>query len=157
MHRLDKKNGIELGIMTVLFVVAAFFVYKTTILTRMILPRVETQVEAQEGCFYVLTDGDRLEQAFTYPSERLLSAGVRISLDEDTLGNLVSNEKDLDLGVIRLDVRDESGNSLMHADYDVYALADNQDLVASFPSSETGWQDTYAGAGRRRHSGRGWA
>ncbi len=140
MHRLDKKNGIELGIMTVLFVVAAFFVYKTTILTRMILPRVETQVEAQEGCFYVLTDGDRLEQAFTYPSERLLSAGVRISLDEDTLGNLVSNEKDLDLGVIRLDVRDESGNSLMHADYDVYALADNQDLVASFPSSETGWQ-----------------
>ena len=89
MHRLDKKNGIELGIMTVLFVVAAFFVYKTTILTRMILPRVETQVEAQEGCFYVLTDGDRLEQAFTYPSERLLSAGVRISLDEDTLGNLV--------------------------------------------------------------------
>lgn len=140
MHRLDRKNRIEIGALTVIFIIAAFFVYKTTILTRMVLPRMETQAKAQEGYFYLLSDGDRIEQSFSYPSDRLLSAGMRISLDEDTLGNLVSNEKDLDLGVLRLDIRDETGTSVMHADYDVYALADDQVLVASFPAAQEGWK-----------------
>lgn len=141
MRRLDRKNQIELGIMTVLFVIAAVFVYKTTILTRMILPRVETQVKAEEGRFYLLSDGAHIEQSFLYPSAKLLSAGTKISLDEDALGNLVSNEKDLDLGALHLDIRDEAGTSVMHADYDVYALADEQDLVASFPAAQDGWKD----------------
>ena len=140
MHRLDRKNRIEIGALTVIFIIAAFFVYKTTILTRMVLPRMETQAKAQEEYFYLLSDGDRIEQSFSYPSDRLLSAGMRISLDEDTLGNLVSNEKDLDLGVLRLDIRDETGTSVMHADYDVYALADDQVLVASFPAAQEGWK-----------------
>ncbi len=140
MHRLNRKNKIEIGIMTVLFVLAAVFVYKTTILTRMILPRVQTQVEAEEGNTYLLSDGDHIEQTFKYPSEQLLSVGTKISLDEDTLGNLVSNEKDLDLGILHLDIKDEAGTSVMHADFDVYALADEQDLVASFPTAQTGWK-----------------
>ena len=140
MHRLNRKNRIEIGIMTVLFVLAAVFVYKTTILTRMILPRVQTQVEAEEGNTYLLSDGDHIEQTFKYPSEQLLSVGTKISLDEDTLGNLVSNEKDLDLGILHLDIKDEAGTSIMHADFDVYALADEQDLVASFPTAQTGWK-----------------
>ncbi len=141
MHRLNRKNKIEIGIMTVLFVLAAVFVYKTTILTRMILPRVQTQVEAEEGNTYLLSDGDHIEQTFKYPSEQLLSVGTKISLDEDTLGNLVSNEKDLDLGILHLDIKDEAGASVMHADFDVYALADEQDLVASFPTAQTGWKN----------------
>lgn len=140
MHRLDRKHQIEIGALTVIFLIAAFFVYKTTILARMVLPRTETQVKAEEGLFYLLSDGDHMEQSFVYPSDRLLSVGTKISLDEDTLGNLVANEKDLDLGVIHLDIRDESGTSLMNADYEVYTLADGQDLVASFPSFQTGWQ-----------------
>lgn len=140
MHRLNRKNKIEIGIMTVLFVLAAVFVYKTTILTRMILPRVQTQVEAEEGNTYLLSDGDHIEQTFKYPSEQLLSVGTKISLDEDTLGNLVSNEKDLDLGILHLDIKDEAGTSVMHADFDVHALADEQDLVASFPTAQTGWK-----------------
>ena len=106
MQRIDRKNRIEIGALTLIFIIAAFFVYKTTILTRMVLPRMETQASAQEGHFYLLSDGDHIEQAFIYPSDQLLSAGIKISLDEDTLGNLVSNEKDLDLGVIHLDIQE---------------------------------------------------
>ena len=140
MQRIDRKNRIEIGALTLIFIIAAFFVYKTTILTRMVLPRMETQASAQEGHFYLLSDGDHIEQAFIYPSDQLLSAGIKISLDEDTLCNLVSNEKDLDLGVIHLDIQDETGSSVMHADYDVYTLADDQLLVASFPSAQQGWK-----------------
>lgn len=139
MRRLDRKNGIELGVMTVIFVIAAVLVYKTTILTRMVLPRVQTQVEAEEGLFYLPQGNAHIEQSFRYPSENLLSVGTKISLNEDALGNLVSNEKNLDLGVIHLDVRDESGASVMHADYDVYALADEQNLLASFLGTQAGW------------------
>ena len=50
MHRLSRKNQIELAVMTVIFVIAAVLVYRTTILTRMVLPRTVKQVEADAGC-----------------------------------------------------------------------------------------------------------
>ncbi len=141
MHRLNRKNQIELAVMTVIFVIAAVLVYKTTILTRMVLPRTVTQVKAEEGNEYLISSGDHIEQKFIYPSDELLSAGTMISLNEDALGNLVSNEKNTDLGVVHLDILDESGTSVMHADYDVYTLDDGQNLVASFPGMQTGWMD----------------
>ncbi len=142
MRRLNRKHWIEIGAMTVIFFIAAFLVYKTTILTRMVLPRTKTQVEADDGQFYRLLDGDHIEQTFRYPIDKLLSAGTMIALDEDTLGNLVSNEKDLDLGVLHLEIRNPEGASVMRADYDVYALNDEQNLVASLPGAQEGWAGT---------------
>lgn len=139
MHRLNRKNWIELAVMTVIFAVAAVLVYKTTILTRMVLPRTDTQVEAEDGTYYRISDGDHIEQTFIYPSDELLSAGIMISLNEDALGNLVSNEKNLDLGTLHLEILDGSGNSIMQADYAVYSLDDEQNLVASLPGMQTGW------------------
>ena len=75
--------------MTVVFVIAAVLVYKTTILTRMMLPRTSTQVEADEDLYYPLTDGDHMEQTFFYPSDELLSAGTRNSLNEKTQTKLL--------------------------------------------------------------------
>lgn len=139
MHRLNRKNWIELAVMTVIFAVAAVLVYKTTILTRMVLPRTDTQVEAEDGTYYRISDGDHIEQTFIYPSDELLSAGIMISLNEDALGNLVSNEKNLDLGTLHLEILDGSGSSIMQADYAVYLLDDEQNLVASLPGMQTGW------------------
>lgn len=139
MHRLNRKNWIELAVMTVIFAVAVVLVYKTTILTRMVLPRTDTQVEAEDGTYYRISDGDHIEQTFIYPSDELLSAGIMISLNEDALGNLVSNEKNLDLGTLHLEILDGSGNSIMQADYAVYSLDDEQNLVASLPGMQTGW------------------
>lgn len=139
MHRLNRKNWIELAVMTVIFAVAAVLVYKTTILTRMVLPRTDTQVEAEDGTYYRISDGDHIEQTFIYPSDELLSAGIMISLNEDALGNLVSNEKNLDLGTLHLEILDGSGSSIMQADYAVYSLDDEQNLVASLPGMQTGW------------------
>lgn len=142
MRKLNRKNWIELAALTIIFMVAAFLVYKTTILTRMVLPRTVTQVEAEEGMRYALLDGDHIEQKFLYNADKLLSAGVKISLNEDALGNLVSNEENLDLGVLHLDILNADGQSLMHADYDVYLLDDEQNLIASFPQTQTGWDNT---------------
>lgn len=142
MRKLNRKNWMELAALTIIFVVAAFLVYKTTILTRMVLPRTVTQVEAEEGMRYALLDGDHIEQEFLYNADKLLSAGVKISLNEDALGNLVSNEENLDLGVLHLDILNADGQSLMHADYDVYLLDDEQNLIASFPQTQTGWENT---------------
>ena len=64
MHRLSRKNQIELAVMTVIFVIAAVLVYRTTILTRMVLPRTVTQVEADAGCDYKVMSGDHIEQQF---------------------------------------------------------------------------------------------
>lgn len=47
MHKLSRKNRIEIAALTVIFIVAAVLVYKTTILTRMMLPRTATQVSAE--------------------------------------------------------------------------------------------------------------
>lgn len=142
MGRLNRKNRIELAVITVVFVIAALLVYKTTILTRMVLPRTVTQVKAEEGLEYVLTDQDHIEQKFRYTSDKLLSAGMKISLNEDALGNLVSNEENLDLGVLHLSVLNADGVSIMQADYPVYTLADEQNLVASLPDTQTGWKDS---------------
>ena len=49
MHRLNRKNWLEIGVMTVIFAIAAILVYKTTILTRMTLPRTATQAQAEKG------------------------------------------------------------------------------------------------------------
>ena len=57
MQSLNRRNRIEIGVMTVVFVIAAVLVYKTTILTRMILPRMTTQVKAEEENFYLLQIG----------------------------------------------------------------------------------------------------
>ena len=82
---LSKKNQIQLAAMTVFFVIAAFLVYKTTIVTRMVMPRVETAVKAQEGKYLKLESGDFLEQTFRYHSDELLCAGTKISLEESGL------------------------------------------------------------------------
>lgn len=118
-------------------------VYRTTILTRMVLPRTVTQVEADAGCDYKVMSGDHIEQQFFYSSDELLSVGTTISLNEDVVGNLVSNEKNTDLGVLHLDVLDESGASVMNADYAVYALDDGQNLFASLPGMQTGFANSH--------------
>ena len=143
MHRLSRKNQIELAVMTVIFVIAAVLVYRTTILTRMVLPRTVTQVEADAGCDYKVMSGDHIEQQFFYSSDELLSVGTTISLNEDAVGNLVSNEKNTDLGVLHLDVLDESGASVMNADYAVYALDDGQNLFASLPGMQAGFANSH--------------
>lgn len=143
MHRLSRKNQIELAVMTVIFVIAAVLVYRTTILTRMVLPRTVTQVEADAGCDYKVMSEDHIEQQFFYSSDELLSVGTTISLNEDAVGNLVSNEKNTDLGVLHLDVLDESGASVMNADYAVYALEDGQNLFASLPGMQTGFANSH--------------
>ncbi|MDE6982363.1 MAG: hypothetical protein K2P60_13330, partial [Lachnospiraceae bacterium] len=58
---LFKKNWIQLVTMTVIFVIAVFLVYKTTIVTRMVMPRVETAIKAEEGKYLRLESGDFLE------------------------------------------------------------------------------------------------
>ena len=141
MHRLNRKNWLEIGVMTVIFAIAAILVYKTTILTRMTLPRTATQAQAEKGKEYLLKDGDRIEQKFVYPSDELLSAGIQVSLDEDVLKDLTKEDKRRDLGTLHLSVSDAAGAVLTSAEYPVYALADEQNLVASFPETRTGFQD----------------
>lgn len=141
MHRLSRKNRIQIAVMTIVFVIAAVLVYKTTILTRMMLPRTETQVKAEEGKAYLLSEGDHIEQTFLYPSDELLSAGVRISMDEDAWERLLKDDKKRDLGSIHLKILDEEGTEVMSADYAVSVLADEQNLVASFAGTQTGWKD----------------
>ena len=126
--------------MTVVFVIAAVLVYKTTILTRMMLPRTSTQVEADEDLYYPLTDGDHMEQTFFYPSDELLSAGTRISLNEKTQKKLLKEDKKRNLGTVKVKILDASKKTLMSADYAVSVLADEQNLVASFPGTERGWE-----------------
>ncbi len=103
---LSKKNQIQLAAMTVIFVIAAFLVYKTTIVTRMVMPRVETAVKAQEGKYLKLESGDFLEQTFRYHSDELLCAGTKISLEESVLKDLVANQERRDLGVIHISILD---------------------------------------------------
>lgn len=139
MHRLSRKNRVEIGVMTLVFVIAAALVYKTTILTRMILPRMETQVKAEGGQIRLLEDGDHIEQAFCYPSDELLSAGMKISMDEKAQKKLLKNDKKRDLGSLHIKILDESGADIMSADYAVSVLADEQNLLASFPGTQTGF------------------
>lgn len=143
MHKLNRKNGIQLAVLTVIFVIASVLVYKTTILTRMIMPRIETQVKAEEGLFYNISSGDRIEQSFTYDSDALLSAGVRISLNENVLQTLINQEekkKQEDYGTLHLEILDETGICRMSADYDVRILDNQQNLIASLPAAENGWK-----------------
>ena len=139
---LSKKNQIQLAAMTVIFVIAAFLVYKTTIVTRMVMPRVETAVKAQEGKYLKLESGDFLEQTFRYHSDELLCAGTKISLEESVLKDLVANQERRDLGVIHISILDgeNQGEALMQGDYDVYLLEDGQNLLASFLGRQTGWE-----------------
>ncbi len=141
MHKLSRKNRIEIAALTVIFIVAAVLVYKTTILTRMMLPRTATQVSAEEEYAYMLSDGDHLEQTFVYPLDELLSAGIRISMDEDAWKRLLKEDKKRDLGTLRLKILDAEKNMVMSADYAVCVLADGQNLVASFSGTQTGWAD----------------
>lgn len=141
MHKLSRKNRIEIAALTVIFIVAAVLVYKTTILTRMMLPRTATQVSAEEEYEYMLSDGDHLEQTFVYPLDELLSAGIRISMDEDAWKRLLKEDKKRDLGTLRLKILDAEKNMVMSADYAVCVLADGQNLVASFSGTQTGWVD----------------
>ncbi|MCM1257572.1 MAG: DUF2142 domain-containing protein [Roseburia sp.] len=139
---LSKKNWIQLVAMTVIFVIAAFLVYKTTITTRMVMPRVETAIKAEEGKYLKLESGDLLEQSFCYHSDELLCAGTKISLEESVLKDLVANQERRDLGVIHINILDaeDQGTSLMTGDYDVYLLEDGQNLLASFLERQTGWE-----------------
>lgn len=139
MHRLSRKNRVEIGVMTLVFVIAAALVYKTTILTRMILPRMETQVKAEGGQIRLLEDGDHIEQAFCYSSDELLSAGMKISMDEKAQKKLLKNDKKRDLGSLHIKILDEGGADIMSADYAVSVLADEQNLLASFPGTQTGF------------------
>lgn len=140
MHRLNRKNLIELGAMTVIFILAVILVYKTTILTRMVMPKLETQVRSNGTDYYVLSDGDHIEQTFLYPSDELLSVGMKITLKDDVITHYTANEADKELGYLHLDILDEGGSAIMHADYDVRKLADGQNLLASFPDGrQTGW------------------
>lgn len=141
MHALNRKNRIEIGVMTVVFVIAAVLVYKTTILTRTILPRMTTQVKAEEEKFYLLQNGDHIEQSFRYPSDELLSAGTRISLNEKRLKKFVDDEENKDLGALHLEIADETDTVIMSADYPAYTLADEQNLIASFDGTQTGWKN----------------
>lgn len=142
MRRINRKNWLELGVMTVIFAIAALLVYKTTILTRMMLPRTTTEVKAEKGMYYMLADGDCLKQSFRYPKDELLSAGVQISLDEDVLDDLTEEDKYRDLGTLHLEVLGSAGTVLMSEDYPVYALADGQNLVASFLGTKNGFKGT---------------
>ena len=99
MHRLNRKNLIELGAMTVIFILAVILVYKTTILTRMVMPKLETQVRSNGTDYYVLSDGDHIEQTFLYPSDELLSVGMKITLKDDVITHYTANEADKELGV----------------------------------------------------------
>lgn len=139
---LSKKNWIQLVAMTVIFVISAFLVYKTTITTRMVMPRVETAIKAEEGKYLRLESGDFLEQSFCYHSDELLCAGTKISLEESILKDLVANQERRDLGVIHINILDaeDQGTSLMQGDYDVYLLEDGQNLLASFLERQTGWE-----------------
>ncbi len=141
MQSLNRKNRIEIGVMTIVFVIAAVLVYKTTILPRMILPRMTTQVKAEAENFYLLQDGDHIEQSFRYSSDELLSVGTRISLNEKRLKRFVEDDKNKDLGALHLEIADETGACIMSADYPVYALADEQNLLASFAGTQTGWEN----------------
>lgn len=140
MYKINRKNAVQLAVMTFIFLAAAFFVYKTTILTRMVLPHITTKVESGDNLAFPLEDGDHFEQSFLCDSDELLSVGTSISLNKDAQSNLVANEKNYDLGIVRLKVLDESGTQVMQADYEVYALDDGQNLLASFPGSQTGWK-----------------
>lgn len=140
MYKINRKHAVQLAVMTFIFLAAAFFVYKTTILTRMVLPHITTKVEAGDNLSLSLADGDHLEQSFLCDSDELLSVGTRISLNKDAQQNLVANEKNCDLGTVRLVVLDENGSPVMRAEYEVYTLDDGQNLLASFPGSQTGWQ-----------------
>ena len=141
MQTLSRKNWIELGVMTVIFVIAAFLVYKTTILTRMTLPRLTSLVEEEEGKQHLLSDGDHMEQTFLYPEDELLSAGMEISLDEKELIRLREEEEQEEFGTLQIQVLDENKSPMMQAEYKVDDLADGQNLIASFPQTQTGWAD----------------
>ena len=110
MRKLSRKNQVEIAVLTVLYMIAAFLAYKTTIVTRMVLPRAHTQVEAEKGLSYALMEGDHIEQSFLYPQDELLSVGMEVSLNEDLRKEYVE-DKDLDLGVLHLDILDEIGRA----------------------------------------------
>lgn len=140
MQKLNKKNRVHLVALTIIFILAATLVYKTTILTRMVLPRMDTRVEADDGMLYAVQSGDTIEQTFVYPGDELLSAGIKVNLDDDVVEHLIANEGNTDLGMLHLDVQDVAGTSLMHADYAVYTIDDGQNLLASFPGAQRGWE-----------------
>lgn len=142
MQKLTRKNLIELAVMTMIFVVAAVLVYKTTIVTRMVMPRIESKVKAETDSFYTISSGDRIEQSFIYDEDVLLSAGLQITLDEDELQRKIDKEerhKPKDYGTLHLQVLDATGSSRMNADYEVRILDDGQNLLASFLAAESGW------------------
>lgn len=141
MRKLSRKNKIEIGVMTLIFMIAAVLVYQTTILPRMIQPRMVTVAKAEKGKQYFFQSGDHIEQEFVNQTDELLSAGIQISLDKDALDDLVSDQKRTDLGSLRLEVRNGDGSSIMEADYDVYALANGQNVIASFARTQTGFKD----------------
>lgn len=144
MGKLTRKNWIELAVMTVIFVVAAVLVYKTTIVTRMVMPRIHSQIKAETGLFYTISDGDRIEQSFVYDTDVLLSAGMQVAIDEDVLKSKISREEKNhpeDYGTLHLEVLDASGSSRMQADYEVRILDDGQNLLASFLTEESGWKN----------------
>ncbi len=136
---LTRKNWIQLVAMTVVFVIAAFLVYNTTITVRMLMPRMTTRIKGQEDCYYEVKSGDHLEQEFFYNSDELVCVGTEISVNDDVRKDLVINQEIEDLGIIHLHVLDEAGNVIMQADYDVYLMEDGQNLLASFPGRQTGW------------------
>ena len=138
---INRKHKAELGLITVIFVIAAFLVYKTTILPRMVLPHMQTQVEADEGALLMLSDGDHIEQTFRYPSDELLSIGFQISLNEKKVKDLFFEDEDNELGTLHLEVLRQDGTSLMRSDYPVYLLEDEQNLLASFAGAEQGFKD----------------
>lgn len=139
MHRISRRNWIELGAITAVFMIAAFFVYKTTILTRMVLPHMQAQIKADKGMYYQLSDGDHIEQSFCYFSDALLSAGFPVSLNEHQVKNLYAEDEERDLGTLQLKVCSETGEVLMQADYPVFLMEDGQNLLASFPGARTGF------------------
>lgn len=138
--QMTRKNWVELAVMTVIFVIAAILVYKTSIAIRVTLPRITTLVEADEGNVHEIQSGDTFEQSFLYPKKQLLSTGTQIMLNDSVVKDLAGNGK-TDLGSLSLQVIDTTdGNVLMSENYQVFMLKDGQNLIASFPSAQGGFQ-----------------
>lgn len=140
---LTRKNWIQLVAMTVVFVIAAFLVYNTTITARMVLTRVVPQIKAEKLSYYEVKSGDHLEQSFYYDTDELLAVGTSISVNDNAIQDLLANQKKWDLGIVHLDVRNEAGNSIMQTDYQVAQMEDEQNLLASFPQRQEGWKGNY--------------
>lgn len=138
--QVTRKNWLQLAAMTVIFVIAAILVYKTTIAVRVTLPRFTTLIKADEQSVYEIVDGDYFEQTFIYDTEQLLSAGTQIAIKDEIVKDLAGNGR-IALGTISVKVINTADDSVIMSDkYQVYMLKNGQNLVASLPAAMEGYK-----------------